>query len=338
MAYIFYHLGIVLAFLLDALLGYFFFTSSLNGILFFLGHLGMVVLGVFCFKKMKFTHFNINENFTYIAFAFAFTLPAYGLLGMYGVTLAAGRIEREPSEEDDLKTEPSLEKMFKGSQPVTIEQIYREELNIEAYRDIFTKNDRLLEEIAINRLSKILTRASVAILKDVVKHATSDSKILAATALIEMESKIIKKIEALREDLAQKSNDSETILELARTYDLYCFLKVLDEVVEKYYNALAIEQYRTFLIQRPKDPQATLEYGRTLLHSGDLEMATKVLKSAASLEPHNPNPHIWLAEAHFISKDYSEITQICDRIKDFSNLPAIAKPVMDLWTGQPVYE
>lgn len=334
MAYIFFHVGIILAFLLDALFGYLFFTSSFNSFWFFVGHLAMVFLGTFCFKKMKFTHFNINENFTYIAFAFALTLPAYGLLGMYGVTLAAGRIAPKPYDDDDLENELPLIKRFDSSQPVTIEQLYQEELDIEAYRDIFSKNDRLLEEIAINRLSKMLTRESVAILKDVVKHSTSDSKILAATALIEMEGKIIKKIDTLRQKLAQKSSDAEMILELARIYDLYCFLNVLDEVVEKYYHALAIEQYRTYLIQRPKDPQATLEYGRTLLHHGDLEKATKVLQSASSLAPHNPNPYIWLAEAHFIAKEYSDIKQICNRIKDFSSLPEAAKPVMDLWVGE----
>jgi thioredoxin-like negative regulator of GroEL len=256
---------------------------------------------------------------------------------MYGVALAAGRIKPRPFDEDDLPTQSSFIKKFDNGKQLSLEQIYYEELDVEVYRDIFTKNDRLLEEIAINRLSKILRRESVAILKEVVGQATTDSKILAATALIEMESKIIKKIDALRRQLSQKPNDIETMLELARIYDLYCFLDVLDEIVQEYYRALAIEQYRTYLIQRPKDPQVTLEYGRTLLHAGDVEKAVRVLQSAASLAPHNPNPYIWLAEAHFISKNYSDIPQICNRIKDFFNLPEAARPVLDLWTGQMVY-
>src|SRR3990172_9133540 len=247
-----YHFIVILTAGGELLTCYWFITA--NGILRFalIGlHILLVLVALYTLKKIKISNFLPTENYMSIAFFLSVALPFYGLLGMYLMVFAIGKIQIKKIDyfEYTYKLTPPKYKLLYSDSGLDITGIHSEEFNIEAYRDIFTKNDRQMEEVAISKLSKILTRESVAILKEVVKHATSDSKILAATALIEMENKVTKEINAIRTKLAEKPTDSDIILELARIYDLYCYLDLLDQAVEKYYRALAIEQYRTFLIR-----------------------------------------------------------------------------------------
>ncbi len=319
---------------LDSLAGY--GIVVLNGwlkLLVFAAHGAIVVAGLFLFRQLRLDNFVAERNFRYTAFALALVLPGYGLLGTLAVALTTNRVKLQPTSyfEIDDGLAPQQHKMTLRKSHSDVIEIQQDLLDLEAFRDIFKSNDRQLEESAISKLSKLVTRQSVAILKDVVRTATSDTRVMAATALIDMEDKITRRIEALSAALEKNGSDKNKRLQLARTYDLYCYLGVLDEDIRTHYNKLAITEYRSFLIASPKHPEAIFEYGRALLSSGDTEKATRVLGSAVSLAPENPSAHVWLAEAHYESGDYSSVVAVCRRVSSFANLPEALRPVVNWW-------
>ena len=328
------HLVIICLLALDVLAGYWLFTQPATLKIFaFTLHLVVAGLAIYLFTKLRHNHFQADTNFTLVAAMISLILPVYGLPGMYLTLFAIRKInlpKRDYFEPDDLAG-PQNFQMAHTDGTRGLSEIKRDEMDIQAFRDILKSNDRQLEEIAINKLSRILTREAVALLQAVVLHATSDTKILAANALIDVEDRIVHKINELRASLGRHRNDSGLVLELARTYDLYCYLGVLDDPITKYYRTLALEQYKEFLTVNPKHAQAAFEYGRTLLNSGQAELASLYLSKAIEYDPESTSPYIWLAEASYQKRDFASVTQICRQIETFQNLPEGFKSVTELW-------
>ncbi len=330
------HTGIIIVLVLEFLAGYWLTSASSSMRLPFFGvHLLLVVIFTLLFKNIKSEKFQENSNFTYVAFAIASVLPVYGMLGMFSVYLYlrnAKTQSREYFETDENFHSDHRQVWIKDVERDAID-IKRNEMEVDAFRDVLRTNDRQLEENAISKLSRSLTRNSINILKDVVKTSSSDTQILAASALTEMEDKIITKIETLRAQVDQNP-DEKTVLELARVYDLYCYLGVLDTVSEKHYQKLALEQYRSFLQMQSGHRTANLEYGRILLNAGRTEDAIKNLRLALALSPEDVNPQIWLAEAYYRSQDYDNVRKLCTNLADTKKLPENIQEVVDWWTTQ----
>ncbi len=330
------HTGIIIVLVLEFLAGYWLTSvSSSMRLLVFGVHLLLVVIFTLLFKNIKSEKFQENSNFTYVAFAIASVLPVYGMLGMFSVYLYLRNAKTQARayfETDEHLHSDRRQVWIKDVERDAID-IKRNEMEVDAFRDVLRTNDRQLEENAISKLSRSLTKNSVNILKDVVKTSTSDTQILAASALTEMEDKIITKIETLRAQVDQNP-DEDTVLELARVYDLYCYLGVLDTVSEKHYQKLALEQYRSFLQMQSGHRTANLEYGRILLNAGRTEDAIKTLRLALALAPQDVNPQIWLAEAYYRSQEYDNVRKICTNLADTKKLPENIQEVVDWWTTQ----
>jgi len=285
-----------------------------------------------CIKKLRENNDHQNANFTLVALLLALTIPVYGMLGILLLYFSTKMIRMEPIqyfETGDMDQTP-LDRLIKRNSDDVIE-LRRDDLEIDAFKDIFKSHDPYLEENAINKLSKIVTKESVDILKNVVEQSTSDTKILAATAIIEMEDKIIAEIDTTQKSLEENPENSDAILELARLYDLYCYLDVLDSAVQRYYQDLALEQYQTFFNFQPDHFDATLEHGRILLRAGKYQKAIDMLRHASKLQPDNPNPYIWLAEAHYDLGNYDAVSSICYKLRSLQKLPLNLEPVVEVW-------
>ena len=110
------------------------------------------------------------------------------MLGMFCVYLYIRNAKTEAREYFELDEDFLAER-----RPVWINDVGRDaidikrnEMDVDAFRDVLRTHDRQLEENAINKLSRSLTKKSVSILKDVVKTSTSDTRILAASALTDL--------------------------------------------------------------------------------------------------------------------------------------------------------
>lgn len=301
-------------------------------------HLLLVAVFSFLINQIKKNTVRIDDNFVLVAGMLAFILPGYGMLGMFLLLFVMQNIDIQSPDYFEVDEEflPSRNDFLIKDADKKIISIKRNELDIEAFKDIFISHDRQLQENAINKLSKIVNKQSVAILQNVVNTSTTDTKVMAASALIEMEDKIIKKIEKLQNAMQINSEDDDLRLQLARTYDLYCYLDVLDQAVKAHYQNLSLEQYRHFLANHPTHAAATLEYGRILLKSGQLEEAIENLTRAAELVPQNPNPHIWLAEAYYELSNYAAVSDVCERLLQLDKLPENLKAVVNWWCTQDV--
>ncbi len=328
------NIGFCLIIAVDALAGYWLVTlPGWLKLLAFALHVLLVLMAYFILKSIRFRDFKVETNFAWITLSLSLILPVYGLLATlilaHVINVAGLRRSAYFDVEPELAPE-SYTRLLTRRTP-DIFEMHQEAIDMQSYRDVFKSNDRQLEETAIRKLSKLMTRESVAILRDVVRTATSDSKVMAATALIDMEDRISGRIESLRAQLAGNPGDNACRLELARAYDLYCYLDVLDRELREHYRRLAIQEYRSYLIANPRHTRAIYEYGRTLLAAGELDKARRVLSTAVSLAPHDPAAHLWLAEAHYESGDYSSAAAICRRINSFANLPDYMRPVTGWW-------
>gem|GEM_PF-2186313 len=329
------HIAILCLVAIEAVVGYWLATlpPAMKTVAFVL-HVILTGLAIYLFTRLRLDHFRADRNFTLVSAIISLVVPVYGLPGMYFIIFAIQKIrlkKRDYFEPDEL----AIPQHTQISQPAggrNLSEMKRDEMDIQAFRDILKSNDRQMEEIAINKLSKILTREAVALLQDVVLHATSDTKILAANALIDVEDGIVHKINELRLSLSENRKEPEDVLELARTYDLYCYLGVLDVPITKYYRALALAQYKEFLTVKPKHGVAAFEYGRTLLNAAQPGLATHYLNKAIQYAPESPSPYIWLAEASYQRGDYDSVTQICRQVEKFQDLPEGLTSVTELWT------
>jgi tetratricopeptide (TPR) repeat protein len=330
------HLGILLCLVGDLLAGYWIITLSGTAILLGFGLHAICFAGFYLIvKQLPFYRHPSDPNFALVSLLLTAILPTYGILGAYLVYLSLQKVEIQFGDYYEVEDEfvarghkASLENISQN-----ILNIKRDELEIMSFRDIFQSRDRLLEENAINKLSKLVNQQSVSILQEVVKTTSADTKILAASALIDMEDRITKRVEELQKELKQEPDNSSRRLELGRAYDLYCHLGVRDTVVKNYYQKLALEQYQYFLRSSPGHPEATFEYGRILLNQGDPDQAIRVFMEAAELAPKDPNPQVWLAEAYYEKEDYGAVHTICDRLEQKRVVPKHLKEVVNWWSG-----
>jgi len=138
----------------------------------------------------------------------------------------------------------------------------------------------------------------------------------------------------VRDKLSVYARDSDLVLELARAYDLYCYLGVLDSAIESYYINLAIEKYSEFLKLYPDHHEAMLEYGRVLLNAGKRDKAIDALNQVVAKLPNDPNPYIWLAEAYYESEDYEATTKVCQKLSSLARVPGNFKSVLNCWTSE----
>ncbi len=330
------HVGIFSCIIGDLLASYWILTlADFSKILGLALHIACVAVFFLIVKRLNLRDEPADSNFALVSLLVTAVLPAYGMFGIYGVYLSLQRVEIEPVdyfefEEDFLSNDKrtALENISEN-----ILGMKRDELEIMSFRDIFQGRDQQLEENAINKLAKIVNKQSVSILQEVVSTTTADTKILAASALIDMEDKITNRVEELRATLKEEPDNHEVRLELGRAYDLYCHLGVRDTVVKNYYQKLALEQYQHFLRMRPGHPDATFEYGRILLGQGQTDQAIHVFQEATELAPKDPGPQVWLAEAYYEKEDYSAVYQICNHLYQKRVIPAHLKDVVEWWAA-----
>jgi len=326
---------IALLIILDAAIGFFIFKSDFSDRYMLIAlHVGFALLFFVLFRRVENKKFIEKHNFTLIALILSVAIPVYGMLGMTIIHLFVRRAEVPRKDYFAVEQEflPESHKALLKNVDQHVIGITRDELDIDAFRDIFLGNDKQLEESAINKISRSLTKNAVRLLKEVIQTTTSDTRVMAASALIEMEGRVIKKIESLRDHLQEKPTDMETVLELARTYDLYCYLDVLEPALERYYHNLAIQQYEYFLKFQSEHQEANLEYGRILLNSGDNRKAIAVLNHIRSMAPDDINSRIWLAEAHYNEADFHNVRHICRELTHFETIPERIKDVVTLWS------
>lgn len=318
----------------EFLVGY--WLISLNITVRFLGfslHVFLALLFSYLFKNINIANKPVNMNFILTALVLSLVLPVYGMLGMILVHIIIRTLKIEPKDyfeiDDTFLPEPykALIKDFDDN----IVEIKRDELEIDAFYDIFKSHDRDLEQNAVNKLAKLQDKHAITILKKIIATITSDTKMLATSALIEIEDKIIKKIEKIRNDVKNQPENFRLLLDLARTYDYYCYLGILDSVINDYYENLAIEHYKKFLEKDPTHAEASMEYGRKLLTGGQKEKAIQTLYEAINLSPNNPKPYLWLAEVFYEKTDYISVKKICRKLTGFENLPENCKEVVYWW-------
>lgn len=277
----------------------------------------------------------MNFNFLLIASVVACIFPAYGMAGLtiiYFLNFKRTDDEQDYFEFDDSTVPDSLDELI-ALLDEDIVGFIRAEQNIDALKDIFLSGDQQLEETAIQKLSKLGTKSAVTILRSVVEQSTTDVKILAASALTGIEEKTVSEIDRLQKAIEAEPATQDHLLELARTFDLYCHLGVLDSSLLAYYQNLGIEKYQQYCQAVPGDSRAKTELGRLLLKTGRIDEAKSVFAQLIEAAPEDFNPKIWLAETYYAGGDYARVREICRDIQSCGDVPDICVDTISWWTG-----
>lgn len=275
----------------------------------------------------------INYNFLLISAAVALVVPAYGIPGMalvYAGTRKASLVDENYFEFDESLVPDHLDALT-HEMGDDVMGFIRAEQNIDALKDIFLSGNQRLEEIAIQKLNRVGNKSAVSILQSVLSQSSSDVKILAASALIAIEEKTVEKIEKLQEVLKEQPKKSEVILELARAFDLYCHLGVLDDSLLRYYQNLGIKNFNTYCQLVPGDQYAAVEFGRLLLKADRQAEAEAVFQRLIHDNPHDLNPRIWLAEVYYTLQNYRKVREMCVEIKAIGGVPDVYVETVNWW-------
>ncbi|KAA3620099.1 MAG: hypothetical protein DWQ05_05055 [Calditrichaeota bacterium] len=315
----------------------FYWLTGLTDFLFYLAiiaHMGISVLFItFLYLAQKASQ-AVNYNFLLIAWAVALFIPVYGMPGIFLVY--AGTRKKRFNQDDYFEFDDS---QLPGHIDEIMEELgkdvvgfIRSEQNIDALKDIFISGNERLEETAIQKLSRLGNKAAVSILQSVVNQSTTDVKILAASALTGIEEKTVAKIESLQNAVAETPQKPELILELARSFDLYCHLGVLDDSLLSYYQNLGIESYMKYHKLVPDDATIDIELGRLLLKSRRYEEAESIFNGLVTKNPQDFNPKIWLAETYFAQGKYEHVKKTCHTINECGDLPEICAETVAWWT------
>ncbi|KAA3661532.1 MAG: tetratricopeptide repeat protein [Calditrichaeota bacterium] len=300
----------------------------------FIGHLLLSTIFVLLLYVSQKTEEMVNFNFLLIALAVTCAIPAYSMPGLAMVYVASRKakfVEDDYFEFDETLAAHQLDEVPRELSE-DIVGFMRAEQNIDALKDIFLSGDQRLEEIAIQKLNRVGNKSAVSILQSVLSQSSSDVKILAASALIAIEEKTVEKIAKLQELLKKEPMYTKYMLELARAFDLYCHLGVLDDSLLQYYQNLGIEKFSQYCTLVPGDEAATVEFGRLLLKAGRQAEAEAVFVKLIQANPDDLNPRIWLAEVYYTLQKYDKVKAMCREIKSIGNVPDIYADTVNWWT------
>ncbi|HHL72780.1 MAG TPA: tetratricopeptide repeat protein [Bacteroidetes bacterium] len=312
---------------------------ELSGWLRLTGFLLHVVVAAAFFKLLRWhshTRRDGNASFSVIALLMTLAVPAYGIIIM---ALFPFLLQRVHVRSDDyfswLEPQPEaqhIDMLLEEIRAADREQILREVADIASFQDIFLDNDLRAQENAITKLSLLANREAVLILQAVLRTSRSDTRILAATALQEIEEKTLHRIEELNSQIAEEPQTSSHLLELARTCDLYCHLAVQNDASLLLYQDMARENYEHYLTLEPDDKNAFFEYGRLLLRIGEAAAAEHIFRKLARENPDYVNAKIWLAEACFKQNKIKEVRALCAHLATTPELPPLCEDAVLWWT------
>ncbi len=312
---------------------------ELSGWLRLTGFLLHVMVAAAFFKLLRWhshTSRDGNASFSVIALLMTLAVPAYGIIIM---ALFPFLLQRVHVRSDDyfswLEPQPEaqhIDMLLEEIRAADREQILREVADIASFQDIFLDNDLRAQENAITKLSLLANREAVLILQAVLRTSRSDTRILAATALQEIEEKTLHRIEELNSQIAEEPQTSSHLLKLARTCDLYCHLSVQNDASLILYQDMARENYEHYLTLEPDDKNAFFEYGRLLLRIGEAAAAEHIFRKLARENPDYVNAKIWLAEACFKQNKIKEVRALCAHLATTPELPPLCEDAVLWWT------
>lgn len=263
----------------------------------------------------------INPNLDWaLHSSLMFFVPAYGILGsaaLFGHRIfvphkapeAEGDPERAQAERDHRRAH-----MATGS----IEEMVRQELEVQSYFDIIRGNNRILKKALIGKIINQWTANSVQILKIALRDPEYDVRSYASTALSELENRMSKSIIEQKEEVRKDPGLVGLRLKLAKSYLNYADSGLLDASSSEHYirsakSILDDTQESLNLDDRSRVQILTLRAFSARIESDDASERS-AYDAALLLDPSNQEALIHLCGVQFQAREFANLRTTVARL------------------------
>ena len=207
----------------------------------------------------------------------------------------------------------------------------RREISFEPYIDIICGNEDSAKARVIDKLSRIITRDSVMLLKKALADESSDIRIYAAGAMTRIEDTLRNRIRAAQSNTL-KQGSPEDYAELADLLCLYARLDLLEERLAEYYLNLGLTAYRHSLAQDPEQTQVIVKCAQCLVELSEYRQAQELLDASAELLPEKAEIVFLKSEIYFRLNKFGEVVKCLQKIRDV-HLGEEQKRIVEFWTS-----
>ena len=264
-------------------------------------------------------------------------LPMFGslLLLLAALSLLFIQKEREipfSSQNEDQE----LFSMFEFGTPEQTEQELSQmilgELEIEPYIDILKRGDVELKKGVIQKLSEIVSPASVKLLKIALSDDHPETRLMASKALSSLEEDIHDDILTLSSKIEHENKNIETRNQLGSIYFRYATLGLLDSSTQKFYFEKAMHEFLVSLQLNMRQEEILMQVGKILLMTQNHKKAQEIFKRILDLNPESVQAHLDLCDAYLGNRDFESIQQECRKIKNIGRTQEYQE-LLDHWTS-----
>jgi len=206
----------------------------------------------------------------------------------------------------------------------------RIEIGFEPLADILIGSDVRMKQKAIKKLSQRTSRESVELLRQATQDPSPDVRLIAASALLQMEHRVNDKIRQALEHAGQEGS-AASHAELGDLYRMYAETGLVDETLAKYYLSLGLSAYEKSLDLDTQQPRVVADYVRSLVRLEHYGRARKVIDRFISLWPLDQELVSLKGEVYFNLKLYRELEEFFGGARIAGH--GERKAAFDFWAG-----
>jgi tetratricopeptide (TPR) repeat protein len=181
--------------------------------------------------------------------------------------------------------------------------------------------------------------AFAAVLKTAINDADNSIRVQGATAIAKIENKFMARAFELSSSMENSPKDFSILKAMAKHYDDYGYMGLLDADREKECRDKAVACYRQYLELNPEDKEALFAIGRILVRGGKYEDALKWFDSIRA-EDSSIESDPWYIECLFHCHRFETLRRLINknwmRIQENANLPVEILDALRLWAAEGV--
>lgn len=203
--------------------------------------------------------------------------------------------------------------------------------------DVLNFGTHSQKQALITLMASNFRPAFAKVLKTALDDANNAIRVQAATAITRIEADFMRHTLEWTRAVEAQPNDADVLRSIARHYDDYAYIGLLDPARESECRAKALAYYKRYIQLAPSDREARLAVGRILLRGGDYGRGAAWFEEIENLETaRSAEGSMWYMESLFHSGRLDQLrTLISERevAPDASgNFPVEVLETLKLWS------
>jgi tetratricopeptide (TPR) repeat protein len=203
--------------------------------------------------------------------------------------------------------------------------------------DVLTFGSHDQKQALLNLITANFRPAFAQVLKTALNDNNNAIRVQAASAITKIENEFMGRALELTRRAQEHPDDPEAITSIARHYDDYAYIGLLDIDREKDCRKNAIDYYRHYLTLEPTNVKTRIAIGRILVRERRYEEAVEWFEQS-SLPDETTEGAVWYVESLFRAGKFEKlrtfVTNNWKRFQDGAALPLEVAEAIRLWLPQ----